>query len=180
MENEETDPLLEHEEKDDDDDDDDATHPFQPDVHSTPGPSGEEIPMTTMNREKEKGSGIAEISFIEGSTHSRVLELDKKAWETITREFPDAKATELEATYSNTGKLQVKMFDQGKRAYPLFTVGRGGGGQRLNPTLPRQIKSALGTERDTLIVQKEKEIEELQESIREDEEIANNENEEPQ
>ena len=140
----------------------------------------EEIPMTTMNREKEKGSGIAETSFIEGSTHSRVLELDKKAWETITREFPDAKATELEATYSKTGKLQVKMFfGQGKRAYPLFTVGRGGGGQRLNPTLPRQIKSALGTERDTLIVQKEKEIEELQESIREDEEIANNENEQP-
>ena len=135
--------------------------------------------MTTMNREKEKGSGIAETSFIEGSTHSRVLELDKKAWETITREFPDAKATELEATYSKTGKLQVKMFRQGKRAYPFFTVGRGGGGQRLNPTLPRQIKSALGTERDTLIVQKEKEIEELQESIREDEEIANNENEEP-
>ena len=45
---------------------------------STPGPSVEEIPMTTMNREKEKGSGIAETSFIEGSTHSRVLELDKK------------------------------------------------------------------------------------------------------
>ena len=67
MENEETDPLLEHEEKKDDDDDDDTTHPFQPDVHSTPGPSGEEIPMTTMNREKEKGSGIAETSFIEGN-----------------------------------------------------------------------------------------------------------------
>ena len=118
MENEETDPLLEHEEKDDDDDDDDdTTHPFQPDVHSTPGPSGEEIPMTTMNREKEKGSGIAETSFIEGSTHSRVLELDKKAWESLTGIFPEVKATELEATYSKRGKLQVKMFGQGKRAY---------------------------------------------------------------
>ena len=178
MENAEENPLLEHEEKDDDDDDD-TTHPFQPGGSSTPGPSGEEIPMTTMNREKEKGQGIAETSFIEGSTHSRVLELDKKAWDSLTGVFPDAKATELEATYSKTGKLQVKMFGQGKRAYPLFTVGRGGGGQRLNPTLPRQIKSALGTERDTLIVQKEKEIEELQESIREDEEIANNENVEP-
>ena len=104
--------------------------------------------MTTMNREKEKGSGIAETSFIEGSTHSRVLELDKKAWETIIREFPDAKATELEATYSKTGKLQVKMFGQGKRAYPLFTKDNDTGGQRLNPILPRQIKSALGTERE--------------------------------
>ena len=120
MEIEEENPLLEHEEKDDDEDDD-TTHPFQPDIHSTPGPSGEEIPMTTMNREKEKGSGIAETSFIEGSTHSRALEFDKKAWESLTGIFPEVKATELEATYSKTGKLQVKMFGHGKRAYPLFT-----------------------------------------------------------
>ena len=71
------------------------------------------------------------------------------------------------------------MFGQGKRAYPLFTKDKDTGGQRLNPILPRQIKSALGTERDTLIVQKEKEIEELHKSIREDEEIVNNENEQP-
>ena len=104
------------------------------------------------------------------------MELDKKAWESLTGIFPDAKATELEATYSKTGKLQVKKFGFGKRAYPLFTVGRGGREERLNPILPQQIKSALGPERDTLIVQKEKEIEELH---REDEEIANNENEQP-
>ena len=151
MENEEENPLLEHEEKDDDDDSD-TTNPF----HSTPGPSGEEIPMTTMNREKEKGSGIAETSFIEGSTHSRVLELDKKAWDSLTGIFPEVKATELEATYSKTGKLQVKMFGQGKRAYPLFTKDKDTGGQRLNPILPRQIKSALGPEREILIVQKRK------------------------
>ena len=74
MENEETDPLLEHEEKKDDDDDDDGdtTNPFQPGGASTPGPSGEGIPMTTMNRGKEKGPGIAETSFIEGSPLSRV------------------------------------------------------------------------------------------------------------
>ena len=71
------------------------------------------------------------------------------------------------------------MFGQGKRAYPLFTKDKDTGGQRLNPILPRQIKSALGPERDALIVQKEKEIEGLQKSIREDEEIANNENEQP-
>ena len=71
------------------------------------------------------------------------------------------------------------MFGQGKRAYPLFTKDKDTGGQRLNPILPRQIKSALGPKREILIVQKEKEIEELQESIREDEEIANDENEQP-
>ena len=178
MENEETNPLLEHEEKKDDDDDDDGdtTNPFQPGGASTPG---EEIPMTTMNREKEKEPSTAETSFIEGSPISRVLTSNEKAWESLTGIFPDAKATELEATYSKTGKLQVKKFDFGKRAYPLFTVGRGGGEQRLNPILPQQIKSALGPERDMLIVQKEKEIEELHKSIREDEEIANNENEQP-
>ena len=48
-----TDPLFEHNDGDDDDDDEDegnTTTPFQPDNNSTPGPSGEEIPMTTMNR----------------------------------------------------------------------------------------------------------------------------------
>ena len=179
MENEEEIPLLEHEEKDDDDDGGDTTHPFQPGGASTPGPSGEEIPLTTMNRGKEKGSGIAETTFIEGSPLSRVLTSNEKAWDSLTGIFPDANATELEAKYSKTGKLQVKMFGQGKRAYPLFTKDKDSGGQRLNPILPRQIKSSLGTERDTLIVQKEKEIEELHKSIREDEEIANNENEQP-
>ena len=80
MENEK-DPLIENEEKDDDDDDDDenTTHPF----HSTPGPSGEEIPMTTMNREKEKEPSTAETSFIEGSPLSRVLTSNEKAWESL-------------------------------------------------------------------------------------------------
>ena len=179
MSNEE-DPLLEHEkEKDDDDDDEETTNPFQPGEASTPGPSNEEIPMTTMNREKEKEPYTDETSFIEGSPLSRVLTSNAKAWESLTGIFLDAKATELEATYSKTGKLQVKMFGQGKRAYPLFTKDKDTGGQRLNPILPRQIKSALGPEREILIVQKGKEIEELHKSIREDEEIANNENEQP-
>ena len=138
------------------DDDGDTTNPFQPGGASTPGPSGEQIPMTTMNRGKEKGPGIAETSFIEGSPLSRVRTSNEKAWESLKGIFPDAKATELEAFYSKTGKLQVKKFGFGKRAYPLFTVGRGGGEQRLNPILPQQIKSALGTECEILIVQKRK------------------------
>ena len=101
--------------------------------------------MATMNRGKEKEPSTAETSFIEGSPLSRVLTSNAKAWETLTGIFPEAKATELEATYSKTGKLHVKMFGQGKRAYPLFTKDKDTGGQRLNPILPRQIKSALGT-----------------------------------
>ena len=110
MENE-TDPLLEHEEKDDDDDEE-TTNPFQPGGSSTPG---EDIPMTTMNREKEKESSTTETSFIEGSPISRVITSNAKAWESLTGMFPDAKATELEATYSKTGKLQVKKVGFGKR-----------------------------------------------------------------
>ena len=173
MKNEEETPLLEHEEKDDDDD---TTNPFQPGGSSTPG---EDIPLTTMNRGKEKESSTTETSFIEGSPLSHVLTSNAKAWESLTGMFPDAKATELEATYSKTGKLQVKKVGFGKRAYPLFTKDKDTGGQRLNPILPRQIKSALGQEREILIVLKEKEIEELQESIRADEEILNNENQQP-
>ena len=175
MENEGENPLLEHEEKDDDDDEE-TTNPFQPGGSSTPD---EDIPMTIMNREKEKESSTTETSFIEGSPISRLLASNAKAWESLTGMFPDAKATELEATYSKTGKLQVKMFGQGKRAYPLFRKDKDTGEQRLNPILPRQIKSALGPEREILLVLKEKEIETLQESIQEDEEIANNENEQP-
>ena len=174
MENEEEIPLLEHEEKDDDDDEE-TTNPFQPGGSSTPG---EDIPMTTMNREKEKDPYTDETSFIEGNPLSRVLTLNAKAWESLTGIFPEMKATELEATYSKTGKLQVKMFGQDKRAYTLFTKDKDTGGQRLNPALTKQIKSALGPEREILIVQKEKEIEELHKSIREDEAIANDENKE--
>ena len=66
MENEEEIPSLEHEEKDDDDDEE-TTNPFQPGGSSTPG---EDIPMTTMNREKEKDPYTDETSFIEGSPTS--------------------------------------------------------------------------------------------------------------
>ena len=104
MENDEENPLLEHEEKDDDDDEE-TTNPFQPGGSSTPG---EDIPMTTMNREKEKDPYTDETSFIEGNPLSRVLTSNAKAWESLTGMFPDAKATEFEAAYSKTGKLQVK------------------------------------------------------------------------
>ena len=48
----ETDPLLEH--GDDDDNDDESTNPFQPDSSSTNGPSGKDIRLTRMNRERKR------------------------------------------------------------------------------------------------------------------------------
>ena len=57
----ERDPLIppdedkdEDEDEDEDDDEENTTQPFQPGGHSTPGPSGEEIPMTTFNRGRER------------------------------------------------------------------------------------------------------------------------------
>ena len=71
--------------------------------------------------------------------------------------FSEAKASELEASYSKTGKLQVKKLGFGKKAYPLFTFEKRTGEQRLNPKLTKEIKDALGPEREVLIAQKDKE-----------------------
>ena len=66
----ETDPLLKH--GDNDDDDGVATNPFQTESSSTPGPSGEDIPLTMMNRESEKWPSTAETSFIESTSRRRI------------------------------------------------------------------------------------------------------------
>ena len=70
-----------------------------------------------------------------------------------------AKASELEVSYSKTGRLQVKMFGQDKKTYPLHTEGRGTNKQRLNPSLPKQMYTSLSLEREVLIARKEREIE---------------------
>lgn len=173
----ETDPLIERNDDDDDDDDEEEVNPFRPDSSSIPGPSGEDIPLTTMNREREKEPTTAETSFIEDSPVSRVLASNRRAWEALKGIFPEAKATEIDVSYSKKGRLQVKMFGQGKKAYDLYTVQRGTKVERLNPNLSKEIRKALGTESEVLIAEKEKDIEELQKSIREDQIIVEDENE---
>ena len=179
MENEEEIPLLEHEEKDDDDDEG-TTNPFQPGEASTPGPSGEGIPLTTMNRGQEKGPGIAETSFIEGNIP--IMNPDnvkiRIANITLEQKYPD---------YGKDGKRLILVISKDKYPGKVIVIGPGGGqtplfkadGTTINPKLSKIDMKTLGPEREILIVQKDKEIEELQESIREDEEIANNENEQP-
>ena len=134
-----TDPPIKHND-DDDDDDGDNINPFQP-SSSPPGPSGEDIRLTMMNREREKGPSTAETSFIEENPAvSRVLASNEEAWDSLTGVFPEAKATELEASYSKTGRLQVKMSGQGKKTYNLYTEDRQTGKQGLNPNLTKEIK----------------------------------------
>ena len=51
-----TDHLLDND--DDDEYEGNTTTPFQPDYNSTPGPSGEDIPMTKMNRGQGRGQKL--------------------------------------------------------------------------------------------------------------------------
>lgn len=82
---------------DDDEDDRNRTTPFQPHNYSTPGPSGEEIPVTTISRGQEKGSKHVETSFIEGNTtNSRVSTSNEMAWDSLTKIYTGEKALELE------------------------------------------------------------------------------------
>ena len=56
-----------HSDSNNDENDGDTTRPFQPDHNSTPGPSGEKLEMTTLNRElRKEGAKMAETSFMEG------------------------------------------------------------------------------------------------------------------
>ena len=132
----ETDPLIE---RNDDDDDDgvEEVDPFKPDSSSTPGPSGEIMPMRTMKRERENEPTTAETSFIEGSPASRVPIALEGHGKRLKR-FPEAKATEIDVSYSKKGRLQVKMFGQEKKAYDLCTVQRGTKVERLTLNLPNK------------------------------------------
>ena len=60
------------------------------------------------------------------------------------------------------------------RKHPLYTEEKGTSKQRLDLSLPNKMKTS---EREALIAQKEKEIEEKQKSIKEDWGIADDENE---
>ena len=136
---------------DDDDDDDDQevnrTQPFQPGAASTPYHSGEQHEMQTMMHEQE---GLPETSYEETPLLGAQDQI-QRLWDSLTRLFPRASATNLETSYSKTGRLQVKMVGIGKKAYPLFTKDNNTGQDRLNPALPKEIKKSLGNNAEQII-----------------------------
>ena len=70
--------------------------------------------MATMNRGQEKGSKAAETFLIESDTsYSLLISSNEKAWDSLTRIYCGAKASELEASYTKTGRSQAEMFRQG-------------------------------------------------------------------
>ena len=72
---------------------------------------------------ERKAPSTAETSFTEGNP-AVSLTLNERAWDSLTEIFPEAKATELEAFYSKKGRLQVKMFGQGKKTYSSYAEDR--------------------------------------------------------
>ena len=89
----------------------------------------------------------------------KIITSNENAWESLNRIYPGAKASELEVSCSKTGRLQVKMFGQGEKTYPLNTEEKGTNEQRLSPLLQKGI------------------TEEPQKSIQEDQEIVDDGNE---
>ena len=77
----------------------------------------------------------------------------EKSWETLTRHFPNAKATDLQTSYSKTGRLQVKMAGFGKKSYPLFTRDNNTGRERLNPSLTKEIQNSLRKSAEEIIAE---------------------------
>ena len=171
------DPDLDYNIDHDDDDDEqevDTTRPFQPGAASTPYNGGGQFEMQTMQHEQ---SGLPDTSYEETPLLGAQAQA-QRSWDALTRFFPDASSIDLEATYSKTGRLQVKMAGFGKKAYELFTKDRSGR-QQLNPKLTKEIKQSLGRRAEQIIeedrntaLQQRQRLEEAKKQLREAEKIA--------
>ena len=142
---------------DDDDQEVNRTGPFDPYEASTPYRGGEQLEMQTTMHEK---SGLPDTSPILGAQAQM-----QNSWDSLTRLFPRASATDLETSYSNTGRLQVKMSGWGKRNYPLFTKDKLTGEERLNPKLTKGIKNSLGSSAGDIIAEDQADLEDSRKKI---------------
>ena len=141
------DPVLDNNLDNDDDQEVDTTRPFQPGAASTPYYRGEQYEMQTMMHEQ---SGLPDASYEETPL---LGDSQAASWDALTRHFLEASATNLETSYSKNGRLQVKMYGFGKKSYPLFTRDTNKGRERLNPSLPKEIKNSLGKSAEKIIAE---------------------------
>ena len=163
-------PVLDYNLDNDDDDDEkevNRTQPFTPQQSLTPAPyhGGEQIPMQTTQHEH---SGLP--SFDERTPLLSVQQRSEQSWNALTGVFPDASAVSLETSYSKTGKLQVKMAGIGKKLYNLFTTDASTKQQKLNPSLTKEIKKALGKSSEQIIAEDRDTIQEHRQRLAEAEE----------
>ena len=146
-------PVYDVNDGDDDDDyeintgspDGDSTWAFDPGAASTPG---DQYEMQTMMHEQ---SGMHDDSYEETPLLGAQAE-DSRSWTALTRIFPRASATDLETSYRD-GRLQVKRSGFGKKSYFLFKTDRSTKQQRLNPSLTKEIKDALGKSAEEIIAE---------------------------
>ena len=171
----EIDPMLAKEgnanDRDDENDGNTTGHlTFNPYYNSTPGSSGDQYEMTATNREGEKTPETAKKSFIDGDSleKSRItmanLQLEGKF-----PEYSKSKSTKLNCrqrpiqreSFCCWSSRRKYLFVQFRRSY------------KSKPSL----RNFLGPSRGELMAEQEEEIEEKQKSIRENQEIADDENE---
>ena len=122
------------------------TQTFDPTRASTPYHDWEKYEMQPM----QEKSGLPDTSFDEETPLLGAQAQAQRSWDALTRLFPDASSIDLEANYSKTGRLQVKMAGFGEKAYDLFTKDRSGG-QKLNPKLTKEIQRSLGRRAEQII-----------------------------
>ena len=142
-------PAYDDNEGDDDDQEANRTGPFDPGAASTPYYHGEQYEMQTMMHEQ---SGLPDYSYEETSLLGAQSD-SQKSWDALTRHFPNASATDLQTSYSKTGKLLVKMSGYGKKAYPLFTTDKITKQEPINPSLRKEIKKSLGKSAGEIIAE---------------------------
>ena len=131
----------------DDGQESDSTWAFGLGAASTPG---EQYEMQTMMHEQ---SGLHDTSYEETDLLLGAQAEQARSWDVLTRLFPRASATDLETSYSDGGRLQVKRSGYGKKAYFLFTTDRSTKQERLNPSLTKEIKDALGKSAEEIIAE---------------------------
>ena len=136
----------------------DSTWSFGPGAASTPG---EQYEMQTRMHEQ---SGLHDASYEETPLMSAQSE-QVRSWDALTSLFPKANATDLETSYSANG--QVKMSGFGKKTYPLFTTDRSTKQTRLNPSLTKEIKDALGKSAEQIIAEDRDSIREQRQRLAE-------------
>ena len=144
------------------------TNPFTPGSASTPGPSGEEIPMQTMHHEK---GGLPDTSYDEiPSLGSFVRQDDKPAMIERAKEFIKRKFPRV-----NFGKLDPIGFSKKSgNETTIVSFGSKGGeteifrkdGRSLLKKFTDKFKTALGPEAESLISQENDEIGEARQRLR--------------
>ena len=149
----ERDPLTDHTD-DRDDDDEQEVNINQPDAESTRN-DDEHFEMQTFQHEQ---SGLPETSYEETSFFGSAQSSKERAWGVLTGLFPKSSSISLDASYSEKGRLQVKMAGAGKKLYDLFTTKRSTGEQQLNPKLTQEIRRELGPMAQEVIERDNEEI----------------------